>query len=87
MQINNNGVTTKTPYKEALTRVGEIVLLSRRRLGIDQEGLAIACNQLKMTSLTQARISDIERGKVEPTWLEVVAIADVMGKDINEFRV
>lgn len=81
---NGNGSAT-TPYKEALQSLGDRILLGRRKLRIDQEELAIACNQSKLTSLTQKRISDIELGKTEATWLEIRAIARVMSKDLNEF--
>jgi transcriptional regulator with XRE-family HTH domain len=87
MAINNGNGSVKTPYKEALVSLGERVLLWRRRSGFDQEQLAVACNDKKLTTLTQQRISDIECGKTEATWLEVQAIADVMSKDLNEFRV
>ncbi|RUR77008.1 hypothetical protein PCC6912_39670 [Chlorogloeopsis fritschii PCC 6912] len=83
---NGNGAV-KTPYKEALVLLGERVLLGRRRLAMDQSDLAEACNARKLTTLTRQRISDIECGKTEATWLEVQAIADVMSKDLNEFRV
>lgn len=88
MGLNNgNGAVKSTPYYEALVTLGEKVLLSRRRINMSQEELAIACNDRKKTSLTQMRVSDIENGKTEATWLEVQAIADVFSKDLNEFRV
>lgn len=84
---NSNGITKTTPYQESLISLGEKVLLSRRRAKLSQEELAIACNDRKKTALTQIRISEIELGKTEATWLEVQAIADVFSKDLNEFRV
>jgi transcriptional regulator with XRE-family HTH domain len=87
MGANNGNGTVRTAYVEALESLGEKILLSRRRLSLTQEELAIACNDRKKTSLTQMRVSDIENGKTEATWLEVQAIADVFSKDLNEFRV
>ena len=88
MGINNaNGALTNTSYKEALISLGERILMCRRRHRIDQTELAEACNRGKTTALNQARISLIERGETEPTWLEMVAIAEEFGKDLNEFKV
>ncbi len=90
MGINNrigNNVSTNTPYKEALVGLGERILMCRRRHRIDQTELALACNRRKTTTLNQARISLIERGETEPTWLEMLAIAEEFRKDLNEFKV
>ncbi len=91
MGINNNGASNNasanTPYKEALVGLGERILMCRRRHRIDQTELAEACNRRKTTTLNQARISLIERGETEPTWLEMLAIAEEFGKDLNEFKV
>jgi transcriptional regulator with XRE-family HTH domain len=83
---NGNGAVS-TPYKEALIRIGETILLGRRRLSLSQDELADKCNAGRLTTLTRTRMSDIENGKTEPSWLEIQAIADVMSKDLNEFRV
>jgi transcriptional regulator with XRE-family HTH domain len=77
----------KTAYREALIRLGERVLLGRRRLALTQEDLAQKCNDGQIVSLSANRISDIENGNREPTYLEIQAIASVMGKDVNEFIV
>lgn len=88
MSVNNgNGTVKSTPYSEALISLGEKILLWRRRGSLSQEELAIACNSQRKTSLTQKRVSDIELGNTEATWLEVQAIAEVFSKDLNEFRV
>jgi transcriptional regulator with XRE-family HTH domain len=76
-----------TAYKEALVRLGERILLGRRRLALTQEDLAQECNAKQIVSLSRSRISDIENGVREPTYLEIQAIASVMGKDVNEFIV
>ena len=76
-----------TAYKEALFKLGGHILLSRRRLSLTQEDLVQRCNAKQTVYLTRSRFSDIENGKTEPTYLEIQAIASVMGKDLNEFIV
>ena len=54
---------------------------------MEQQELADRCNELRLTTLTQTRISAIERGVTEVSFIEMQAIADVFSKDLNEFRV
>jgi transcriptional regulator with XRE-family HTH domain len=74
-----------TAHKEALLRLGEYIYLNRRRLRLTQEELAEKCNAGQTTALSSQRISDIEYGKMEAKFLEIQAIASVMGKDLNGF--
>ena len=84
-ETDNTKKEVKVGYQEALIRVGEKLLNARRRTGRSQADLADACNRSRVTSLSQKRISSIEIGASEITWLEMVSIASVLGKDLNEF--
>lgn len=78
-------MSIKSAYSEYLYKLGEKILLSRRRLRLTQEELANICNDSFLSSLSRERIGQIELGKSEPSWIEMVALSKVFGKDLNEF--
>ena len=85
---NGNGKELTTLLKEAQFNLGMKIIGCRRRANfMEQQELADRCNELRLTTLTQTRISAIERGVTEVSFIEMQAIADVFSKDLNEFRV
>jgi transcriptional regulator with XRE-family HTH domain len=85
---NGNGKELTTLLKEAQFNIGMKIVACRRRANfMEQQELADRCNALRLTTLTQPRISAIERGETQVSFVEMQAIADVFSKDLNEFRV
>lgn len=71
MNKNNN------MYKKRLKNLGINIKSERLRNGISQEELA------EKTDISRNSISLIETGKINPTILKVIDIAEVLGVDIN----
>jgi transcriptional regulator with XRE-family HTH domain len=84
---NGNGKELTTLLKEAQFNLGIKIVSCRRRANMEQQELADRCNELRLTTLTQPRVSAIERGETQASFIEIQAIADVFSKDLNEFRV
>lgn len=87
---NSNGHMPDTLHPKTMVtrqqRLGEIILLKRRRLRWTQEDLIEFAGQ-HGAIITQRKMSAIERGTNEPTWFEMAAIAKAMQCNPMEFDV
>lgn len=64
--------------KQRLKNIGINIKSERLRRNISQERLA------ELTNISRNSVSLIETGKINPTILKVLDIADALGTDINE---
>jgi transcriptional regulator with XRE-family HTH domain len=69
------------PGKAIYQRVGEQILLARRRLGWTQRDLG------ERLGISHVAVGDIERGKSRPDLGNLAAIADVLGVPLTQIVV
>jgi transcriptional regulator with XRE-family HTH domain len=62
---------------EGQKELGQAISLLRKRAGLTQAAIG------KMAELHQTQISNIERGRVDPTWGNVRRIAAALGTSVD----
>ncbi len=66
--------------KDRKKSLGKLIQVLRLARGLKQEVLG------KAASISQSKICRIERGDGEPTFFEMVDMADVLGQPLETFR-
>lgn len=77
---NSVGKQTRVP-----SRFAKRLKIFRTQSGYTQEGLAAACGMLLGHAVDNTQLSHLEHGRGYPRLPLLCALADVLGRDIDEF--